>query len=175
MRFETFLPKCPLYSVHRNPQEVLVLQVRCIVGSLIWQMSAGISHITGSELARATHWTSFFIVVLFSPISLHDAADLSVRKLMMTSQCSSNFIIRVPRCSHGTDLCLFCWSGIRSHSRIVNIRRLFWRCGLWLKWREGESCSTRHVWTSHSQSTNNFTCTKWAANHVQYCNIFLSV
>ena len=71
MRFETFLPKCLLYSVHRNLWEVLALQVRCVVGSLIWQMSAGISHVTGSELARVTRWTSFFIVVLFSPISLH--------------------------------------------------------------------------------------------------------
>ena len=175
MRFKTFLSKCLLYSVHRNCQEVLTLQVWCIMGSLIWQMLAGISHITGSELAKATHWMSFFIVVLFFPISLHDAADLSVRKLMMTSQCSLDFIIRVPCCSHGTDLCLFCWSGIRSHGRIVNICRLFWRCSLWLKWREGESCSTQCVWITHGQSTNNFTCTKSAAHCVQCSNTFLSV
>ena len=162
-------------SVHRNHREVLTLQVWFVMGSLFWQMSAGISHITGSEPVRATHWMSNFILVLFSPISLHNAADLSVRKLMMTSQCSSDFVIRIPHCSHGTDFCLFCWSCIRSHGRIVNISRLFWRCGLWLKWRERERCSTQHVWISHSQSTNNFTCHKCATHCVQCSNIFLSV
>ena len=135
MGFKTLFSKCLLDCIDRNLWEVVALQVGSVMGSLIWQMSAGYTNVTGCKLPRATSWMSKIIVIFLLSISPDDPEDLAVGNVMATSQSSSNLIMGVSCRRHGANLRTFSGGGIRSHRGYMSISRVVWRCSFRLKVR----------------------------------------